>query len=111
MPTTAPSAIPTFLFETTEFRRHRAIFWPDWGPMTQHLGGPELRREFDLRDGAQVEFESGQPERLLVPEEEAVVVTGVIAQVQRHRERPPPVDLVEHRLNAGMVMPEGVAHS
>lgn len=51
---------PTFLFETTEFRRHRAIFWPDWGPMTQHLGGPELRRDFGLRDGPQVEFESGQ---------------------------------------------------
>jgi hypothetical protein len=51
---------PTFLFETSEFRRHRAIFWPDWGPMTGHLGGPELRRDFGLRGGAEVEFESGQ---------------------------------------------------
>jgi alpha 1,2-mannosyltransferase len=51
---------PTLLFESREFRRHRAIFWPDWGPMTQHLGGPQLRRDFGLRDDAQVEFESGQ---------------------------------------------------
>lgn len=51
---------PTFLFETNEFRRHRAIFWPDWGPMTQHLGGPQLRCDFGLRHDTQVEFESGQ---------------------------------------------------
>jgi hypothetical protein len=50
---------PTFLFDTAEFARHRAIFWPDAVAVTPRWGGPELRRDFGLRaDGP--EFESGQ---------------------------------------------------
>jgi hypothetical protein len=50
---------PTFLFETSEFVRHGAVFWSDPVPMTGRIGGGALRADFGLEPGGE-EFESGQ---------------------------------------------------
>lgn len=52
-----PLVDPEFLFDTPEFKRTGAIFWPDYPSMKIT---PEVWRLFDLGDTGQRPFESGQ---------------------------------------------------
>lgn len=54
-----PVVNPEFLFESPQFRRFGAIFWPDLEPATQARAAA-IWRSCGLRPPAEPEFESGQ---------------------------------------------------